>query len=98
MAKKYNNNSAPLDLYEKVQIYGDVIDPSITIELINTLEVGRLFPAIRGIATAHYAHLDFPDVPLEEAVKLHIKERDERKRRANISYDLRPIRETNKNN
>jgi hypothetical protein len=60
----------------EVDLYSDKIDPIVTIEYLETLEVGCLFPKVQGVATACYAHQRFPMLSLEEAVQKYIEERN----------------------
>lgn len=61
---------------KKVDIFSDTIDPSVTIDFLKTIRGGDFFPKIQGVATANYAHQQFPDLPLDEAVRAYIIERD----------------------
>lgn len=71
---------------DKVDIYSDEIDPCVTIETIDNLSFGKLFPRIQGIATANYAHQRNPKLPLKEAVAEYIQHLKDEKKNPEVPY------------
>lgn len=61
-------------------IWAAEYDPSITIEELDSIHAGQLFPRKKGMATAAYAHMAYRALPLDKAVDRYLRARERDKR------------------
>lgn len=73
-----------------VDIWAAEYDASITIEELDSLRAGCLFPRKKGIATASYAHMAYRALPLDKAVDRYLRAQERSKRTKKMAPRARP--------
>ena len=69
-------------------LYSSSLDPRITLEMVADTPMGVRMPQLQGFGTAYYAHQRYPDLSLENAVRLYIEDR-EKSKQAQAQRELR---------
>jgi hypothetical protein len=58
-------------------LYSDNVDLRISLEMVEGVQIGERFLPYEGFATACYAHQRYKELPLHEAIKYYVKNRND---------------------